>query len=144
MRRLCTSRAVGLAACLLLATACTADDGTEPIDQTQDDETDGAAAAPDDAEAPDDAADEPATETEVSVVDNAFEPAEVEVTVAATVTWTHDGDLTHDVTAEDGTFASNSLQAGESFEHTFDEPGTFAYLCTIHGATMSGTVIVEG
>jgi len=30
-----------------------------------------------------------------------------------------------------------------SFQHTFDQAGTFTYVCAVHGAAMSGTVIVN-
>ena len=32
---------------------------------------------------------------------------------------------------------------GESVEITFDEPGTYDYVCTLHRQDMDGTVIVE-
>lgn len=32
---------------------------------------------------------------------------------------------------------------GAPFSYTFDEPGTYSYLCSIHGTTMTGTVVVE-
>ncbi len=30
-----------------------------------------------------------------------------------------------------------------SFQHTFNQAGTFNYVCAVHGAAMSGTVIVN-
>jgi plastocyanin len=32
---------------------------------------------------------------------------------------------------------------GQTFSRTFSTPGTFTYQCSIHGAAMSGTVIVQ-
>jgi plastocyanin len=81
--------------------------------------------------------------TEVSEEGIAFVPAEVTVGVGDTVTWTNNDSVDHDVTA-DG-FSSGEpggMAPGESFEHTFDEAGTFDYVCTVHPG-MEGTVVVE-
>jgi plastocyanin len=39
----------------------------------------------------------------------------------------------HTVTADDGSFASDTLSNGGVFEFTFNNPGTFAYYCEFHG-----------
>ena len=49
--------------------------------------------------------------------------------------------VTHNITADDGSFTSGELVAGTSFEATFDTPGTYGYHCSIH-PTMKGTVTV--
>ena len=49
--------------------------------------------------------------------------------------------VTHNITADDGSFTSNKLAPGTSFEATFDTPGTYGYHCSIH-PTMKGTVTV--
>lgn len=82
---------------------------------------------------------EPIATAEVAVVDNDFDPAAVVVEAGTTVTWTWEGDNPHDVRG-DG-FASEIQTSGE-FRHTFDEPGDFAYRCTVHPA-MRGRVVVE-
>jgi plastocyanin len=66
------------------------------------------------------------------------------VTVAAgeTVTWSHEGGLPHTVTAEDGAFDSGDLSGGDTFSHTFEEAGSFPYVCSIH-PDMTGTVEVS-
>lgn len=65
----------------------------------------------------------------VSVVDNKFEPASVEVAVGDTVTWEFKGTASHDVKG-DG-FASPVKKDG-TFEHQFNSAGTYDYICTIH------------
>lgn len=84
--------------------------------------------------------------------DNSFVPATVTVTAGDTVTWTQSGANPHSVTADDGSFDShpNCLPAcmsqGDTFSHTFEEPGEFGYHCKVHGAPgegMAGTVVVE-
>jgi plastocyanin len=49
--------------------------------------------------------------------------------------------VTHNITADDGSFASGNLNAGSTFQTTFSTQGTFPYHCSIH-PTMQGTVTV--
>jgi plastocyanin len=77
----------------------------------------------------------------VSIVDNAFDPTSVSVGVGDTVTWTNDGQNAHTVTFADGV-DSDSIAAGATFDHTFDEAGEFSYVCKFHG-NMQATVTVE-
>ena len=93
----------------------------------------GAAAAP--------AASPPAAETAtqaatIRIVDFAFEPATTQVKVGTTVTWVNNGPAPHTSTASSGatTWDSGVLQAGQSFSFTFDQPGSFDYLCLLHPA----------
>jgi plastocyanin len=81
--------------------------------------------------------------SEVSMEGIAFEPAEVTVAVGDTVTWTNNDSVAHDVTAD--SFSSGEpggMAGGDTFEHTFEEAGTFDYVCTVHPG-MDGTVVVE-
>jgi plastocyanin len=80
---------------------------------------------------------------EVSMEGIAFEPAEVTVSAGDTVTWTNNDSVGHDVTAD--SFSSGepgAMGGGATFEHTFDEAGTFDYVCTVHPG-MEGSVVVE-
>ncbi len=61
-----------------------------------------------------------------------FDPATLEARVGDTVAWRNTGSLQHTVTADSGTFDSGMLDAGGTFEHTFDQPGVYAYHCTPH------------
>lgn len=81
-------------------------------------------------------------EVQVRVADNAFEPGTLTVTPGTTVTWTNDGNDSHTVSADDGSFDSARLDPGESFSVTFDEAGTFAYFCAFHPG-MVGTIVVS-
>jgi plastocyanin len=74
-----------------------------------------------------------------------FHPQTIVVHVGDTVRWTNDDhtlfQTDHNVTADDGSFASKQrMKEGTSFEFQFTTPGTFPYHCTIHG--LSGTVEV--
>jgi plastocyanin len=91
---------------------------------------------------------------------NSFDPQTVTISRGATVTWQWMSGL-HTVTSgagdvADGKFCSlasgtpspdscestSYAQMGGSYSHTFDTEGTYPYFCEVHGATMSGTVVV--
>jgi plastocyanin len=76
--------------------------------------------------------------TEVSVVDNRFEPAVIEIAAGETVTWTWSGSAPHDV---DGEGFQSEVQNSGSFQHTFDTAGEYEYVCNIHRG-MTGLVVV--
>lgn len=77
----------------------------------------------------------------VTLRDVMYQPDRLTIAVGETVTWIwDDGGTLHDVVGED--FKSDLLSDG-SFSHTFSEPGTYPYNCTIH-PTMVGTITVEG
>jgi LPXTG-motif cell wall-anchored protein len=78
----------------------------------------------------------------VTISDFQFSPAEITIQQGDTVTWTNDGPTAHSATASDGAFDTGIFPEGEFRSHTFDEAGTFAYICTPH-PNMHGTVVVE-
>ncbi len=77
----------------------------------------------------------------LDIVDFAFDPTSVEIPAGTTVLWTNAGVAPHTVSAKDGSFGSEMLAAGASFEQTFTTPGSYAYLCQVH-PEMTGTVVV--
>jgi len=77
----------------------------------------------------------------VSVVDNRYEPAEVEIAPGQAVRWVFEGAMEHDVVAEDGSFVSELVTEGE-YVHVFEEAGEFPYDCSIH-PEMTGRVVVR-
>lgn len=89
----------------------------------------------------------------VSIGDNFYSPATVTVSVGDTVRWTNNGQAPHSVTADNGSFDSSPgcpqdiaacLGNGDTYSRTFAATGSFSYYCTVHGQTMSGTVVVQG
>lgn len=74
----------------------------------------------------------------------AFQPGEITVEAGTEVTWTNQDSVSHTTTSDDELWDSGTLSSDESFSFTFDEPGTYSYICTIHPARMQATVIVEG
>ena len=79
---------------------------------------------------------------EVAIIDFGFEPTESIVGVGTTVAWTVTQQSPHTATAADGSFDSGILDAGGTYQHTFLEPGTFAYACRLH-PEMQATVVVD-
>ncbi len=77
-----------------------------------------------------------------------YDPDSLTVQAGTTVVWSNDDDAIHTVTSgvpSEGpseVFDSGMVAAGETFEYTFDETGTFDYYCIVH-PWMTGNVIVE-
>ena len=88
-----------------------------------------------------------AGQVEVTIGDFSFAPREVRVPVGTTVVWVNQGQAPHTVTADDGSFDSQTLRNGQRFSHTFTRAGTFAYACEFHGGPggvgMAGIIRVE-
>ena len=80
----------------------------------------------------------------IDIVNFAFDPQTVELSVGDTATWTNQDGAAHTVTLKPSGsgFQSGTLQGGDSFSHTFEEPGTYEYFCEFH-ANMTGTVTVS-
>ncbi|MEA2310705.1 MAG: hypothetical protein QOE28_673 [Solirubrobacteraceae bacterium] len=73
---------------------------------------------------------------------DAFTPASLTVLDGDTITWTNDSARRHNVTADDGSFASLDLVIGSTFAHRFQGEGVVAFHCSIH-PFMRGTVDVR-
>jgi plastocyanin len=87
-------------------------------------------------------ADSHAATVEVGGDGNVFTPDSTEVEVGDTVLFEWAGG-NHDVTFEDDSIDSSETtsEEGFTFTATFDEAGTFAYTCTVHGG-MDGEIVV--
>lgn len=107
----------------------------------------------------------------VDMTDNlVFDPETLTVSVGEAVTWENVGTVAHTVTAYDDQIPSGAtyfasggadseegardaygsggegdglLEEGETYEHTFDTPGTYDYFCIPHEASMTGTIEVQ-
>jgi plastocyanin len=86
------------------------------------------------------AAASPVATTSVNIANFAFSPAAITVKVGSTVTWTNQDEDAHTV-AITGSPTSPALQNGDRFTHTFAQPGTYSYICSIH-PYMHGMVVV--
>ena len=84
--------------------------------------------------------------TMVTVSNFSFDPKELHVPSGATVEWVDQGGR-HTVEADGGAFKSPILVSGDHFDFVFNQPGTYPYHCSFHGAAgghdMAGSVIVS-
>ena len=85
----------------------------------------------------------PAGAAEVGIVNFKFTPATVTIKVGGTIDWTNHDDIGHTVSFAGQGINSKVLQRNDRFSHTFDTPGTYTYICSIH-PFMHGTVVVTG
>jgi plastocyanin len=88
----------------------------------------------------------PTDEATVSVSDNTFGPASLDVSTGTTVTWEWEGAAAHNVTWVSGSPAPSATQTTGTYERTFAAAGAFEYYCTIHGTPttgMRGSVTVQ-
>jgi plastocyanin len=97
---------------------------------------------------------------------HAFDPKEITIDAGETVTWLNDSSEAHTVTAFEeslpeggeyfasGGFSSEEeardeigdglMKEGDTFEVTFEVPGTYRYVCLPHESEgMTGTVVVR-
>ncbi len=91
----------------------------------------------------------------VSIIDYAFQPLHVNITTGTTVIWTYtnSGKDFHTVTSDPWTnrtqggvplINSGTVNPGQSFSYTFNQPGYYPYQCSFHPSLMNGWVNVTG
>jgi len=99
---------------------------------------------------------------DIEVGTNYFDPDSLTVEVGETVTWAfadpghnvcgdpddHDDvsipDGAEPFTSYDGDNRGATVDAGETYEHTFETPGEYHYVCVPHAAVgMQGDIVVE-
>jgi len=76
---------------------------------------------------------------QVSIANLAYDPATLSVTQGTTVVWTNNDTVPHNVVGD--TFASYTLNPGDTFSYTFNDVGNFSFKCTIH-PQLNGVVMV--
>lgn len=94
----------------------------------------------------------------VTLVDSSFNPSNITIKAGQTVTWqwasctdTTGGYggygtntcITHQIVFDDGTGTTSPQQNSGTFNRAFAATGTIKYHCAIHGAYMSGQVVVQ-
>lgn len=101
-----------------------------------------------------------ATRGVVGMSEMGFLPRTIVINAGETVVWKNSSEVTHNVVADPGRavyaidvklpsgvspFGSGYLQPGQSFTHTFNVPGVYRYVCTLHETSgMKGVIIVKG
>jgi plastocyanin len=78
----------------------------------------------------------------VKISDFQFAPARLTVKAGTTVTWRNNDDIPHTVTSTTRAFKSKALDTDDAFAFAFTEPGSYAYVCSLH-PHMTGTIVVE-
>ena len=78
-----------------------------------------------------------------------YQPATLQVEPGTTVTWTNQDGIEHSVTSgEPGdptdAFDSGFFTQGQTFSHTFTEPGTYPYFCRRHESMQGAVEVVPG
>ena len=139
---------IALSLLALTATSCGGDDDSEASVDTST-TTEGTIAeasvpATDmttmDTTVPDTGAADAPMEAAVEIADFAFGPAEITIAAGGTVTWTNTDNQAHTATSS-GNFDTGSIDPDATASVTFDEPGTFTYICSFH-PFMTATVTV--
>lgn len=85
-----------------------------------------------------------ASTVDVTIVNFAFTPDPITIDPGDTIRWTNLDSAPHSAVSVQPGFVTVTLAQGQTTTTTFDRPGTFAYVCGIHGVSMRGTVIVRG
>ncbi len=84
----------------------------------------------------------PAPVTTVQIADNSFTPKELTIKAGTVVRWEWSGSNPHSVLL--GGVDSGQHTGSGTYEKVFKDVGvTFSYQCGVHGAAMSGKIIVE-
>ncbi len=87
----------------------------------------------------------------VLAIDNNFIQPVLTIEAGTEVVWENNGRNDHDVTPVDDLdtvtwgVKAEAFAPKDTYSHVFDQPGTYAYFCTIHGtakAGMIGTIVV--
>ena len=83
----------------------------------------------------------------VTVADNSFSPGTVTIAKGGTVSWAWSGRNPHSVQGTSSNakdkLKSPQLTGSGAFETNFNDAGTYEYQCGVHGAAMTGKIVVQ-
>ncbi len=77
----------------------------------------------------------------IEISDFDYFPRELTVESGTTITWVNRDAVPHDAAEEGGAWETAMLKQDESATLTFDSPGVYRYLCTVH-PNMKATLTV--
>ena len=80
--------------------------------------------------------------TSVSMIDNAFEPADPTVTAGSSLTVTNDGEAAHTFTLEEGDIDEQVAPGADTSVSISLDAGTYDFVCSFH-PEMTGTLTVQ-
>lgn len=72
-----------------------------------------------------------------------FGTTTLRVKTGTTVTWTNNDQMTHTVTADDGSFTSGDLNYRDTYSYTFNTVGTYNYHCKYHSNMIASVVVSQ-
>ena len=82
------------------------------------------------------------TSNSITIADFSFSPSCTTVPLNTVVTWTNNGPTAHTTTSDvAGQWDSGQMAATNTYPHTFNSAGTFAYHCTNHSSMMATIVV---
>jgi plastocyanin len=79
----------------------------------------------------------------VDMANTRFLPDTLTITAGDTVTWTNRDSAQHNVVFLTGLGQTENFGLGQSSSLRFIAPGTYKYICGIHGQSMSGSITVN-
>ena len=71
-----------------------------------------------------------------------YSPMELNIAAGTTVVWKNLDGEPHTIASIDGMFRSPALDQNDSYSFTFNRPGVFKYICSIH-PKMKATITVK-
>jgi len=83
-----------------------------------------------------------AEEVAVTIKNFDYSPMELNIPAGTTVVWKNLDGEPHTIASINGLFRSQALDQNDSFRFTFDHPGVFNYICSIH-PKMRATITVR-
>ena len=81
---------------------------------------------------------------DVTIQNFTYSPDPITIDPGDTVRWTNLDTAQHSAVSVKEGFVSAVIGQNQSATVTFNDAGTFEYVCAVHGASMKGTVIVRG
>ena len=84
----------------------------------------------------------PRSEEQVKIDNFSFIPGTLTVKAGTMVTWINKDDVPHTVVSTTKKFSSHVLDTDDKYAHTFTDPGTYEYYCSVH-PHMKAKVIVQ-
>ncbi len=82
---------------------------------------------------------------EIHIKNFSFGPASLKVKAGTAVTWINDDEEPHNVVnvgMPTRVFRSGGMDGDDRYSFTFDKPGTYQYICSVH-PYMHGEVVVQ-
>lgn len=82
--------------------------------------------------------------TQVAIQNFAYQPANAQIRVGTTMTWTNQDSVPHSVSFKQQTMrGSGMLSQGQSFSYTFTMPGRYQYFCLVHPNMIATITVVS-